>query len=1091
MSAEPVPSRQEPPPDDKAKKAEEDPKKKNDNEEDQSPLVVPNPDQSFISCDWDHLYEMLQDRNAAILEEKFGGADNLVRNIVQSNKEDGIDVATYDRRLAQFGPNILKKKEPVTFLEFIVDAFSDRVVQILTVAAIVSIILGVTVPNPHTGVVEYSTGWIEGLAICISVIVVVLTGSINNYQKAKKFEEMEKEQALKNLQVKRGGAEITILSDALTVGDLVHIEYGMELVMDGIVVDANDLKLNESSLTGEPDLVHKKPGMFVISGTTVEEGEGHVIVLAVGMRTQQGRSKQSLDQEVQDTPLQEHLEELADQIGYVGFAGAFILISALCIKEGILVSTQGKVLSGINFLNFILICITLIAVAIPEGLPLAVTIALAYSMKAMMQDNCMVRVLAACETMGAATAICSDKTGTLTTNEMTLVQALIAEEEVVLRGYEITPRPGATETDRNNIVMNTKPAVLTIFCESLAINSTARQTVRDGKQIWVGNKTDQGMIRFIQSMKYDYVAIRERYEGATRQYPFNSTKKRMTTLVREKDDAKTITAHIKGASEVILESSHKYMNKNGDILPITAELRANWNAIILDMATQGNRTIAISRQAPLNIDAAACAEDGFPPEEPELDDIVFLGVCGIQDPIRQEVPFAVQRCHDAGLVVRMVTGDNIHTAISISKKCNVYHADGFDMALEGPVFRRMAKDNRQEVLDLLPRLKILARSSPADKYLLVELLQELGEVVGVTGDGTNDAPALKLANVGLAMNDGTDIAKAASSMVLLDNNFASVANAIKWGRCVNDNIKRFLQFQLSINCAGVLLTIIGALASPTSKEPLGPVQLLWLNLIMDTLAALSLATESPHDGLMDYEPVYKEAPIITNKMRVFIVIHGAFQFAMIMAIQFVGHEWFRSIDEPGSCDRTFTSGLVNITKLVNNVNVTTPELRYEPQYYSCKVSCEKHGGLWKNPLCQQGRKHSTMIFNIFIWFQIFNVINARKLMGEVNPLEGVIDRSRNLIIIFTVIAGLQAIAVELLGEFIETVGLTGMEWLYCILFGMCELVLGVIVRLVQHAVQNSTPESVIAKKERLVALRETCHSLTVTTEPAASAEPTH
>ncbi|MDP2058583.1 MAG: HAD-IC family P-type ATPase, partial [Flavobacteriaceae bacterium] len=335
------------------------------------------------------------------------------------------------------------------------------------------------------------------------------------------------------------------------------------------------------------------------------------------------------------------------------------------------------------------------------------------------------------------------------------------------------------------------------------------------------------------------------------QFPFNSKKKRMTTVV--KDDFGATTVYCKGASEIILEACDRYLDREGNVCNLSDEKKELFMAIINDMANQGNRTIGIAYFELEHDDD----NNDLPTEEPD-DEMIFMGVMGIQDPIRQEVPAAVLQCQSAGVVVRMVTGDNINTAIAIAKKCNILREEGWDHAMTGEAFRKMYKEDKAALLELLPKLRVLARSSPQDKYILVGLLQELGEVVGVTGDGTNDAPALKLADVGFAMQIGTDIAKGASDMVLLDNNFASVVNAIRWGRAVNDNIRKFLQFQLSINVAGVLLTLIGSLASSTSKEPFNPVMLLWLNLIMDTMAALALATERPEEACLKRDPVFKQ-----------------------------------------------------------------------------------------------------------------------------------------------------------------------------------------------------------------------------------------
>jgi len=417
------------------------------------------------------------------------------------------------------------------------------------------------------------------------------------------------------------------------------------------------------------------------------------------------------------------------------------------------------------------------------------------------------------------------------------------------------------------------------------------------------------------------------------------------------------------------------------------------------------------------------------------------------------------------VTVRMVTGDNINTAIAIARKCGIMRNGTDDYAMTGPDFRAMYNDNKDQLIELLPRLRVLARSSPNDKYLLVGLLQDTaGEVVGVTGDGTNDAPALKLADVGFAMNTGTDIAKGAADMVLLDDNFATVIAAIKWGRTVNDNIKKFLQYQLAINLAGCFLTLVGALASKTSKEPIAPVQLLWLNLIMDTLAALSLATERPEEACLYRNPVYKQAPLITHRMFAFIFVHGGYQFTLTLLILFLGHRWFKTVDFPhlGCADPTLPAN--------NSASYPSPA----PTRDFCNNACIHVGGILSpevgTGVCLQGRVHSTMIFNTFILFQVFNSVNARKIYGEINCFEGLIDRSRPMIGVFLAIIVLQVIAVELFGDFMRTTGLSGMNWLICIGLAATELVVGLILRLVP--IRDYVPSEAEERQAREKARRE-------------------
>jgi Ca2+-transporting ATPase len=877
----------------------------------------------FVDTDWMKFKEMIERRNNAALAE-FGHVDGLA-TLFKTDLERGIDPATHQARVDQFGENVLTKKEPVTFLEFLGEAFQDQIVIILCFASAISIIFGMTLPNPHSGHVERSSGWIEGTAILISVMLVTGTSSINNYQKAKKFEEMERAQAIKQLQVFRGGKEITIESDKLVPGDVLIVETGMELSCDGVFIAGSGIKVNEAALTGEPDLIEKSPDEAIfISGTTIDEGNGRILVIAVGMGSFQGTLKEQLDVDSdEETPLQEHLGALADDIGKFGLGGAVILLIALSIKELILIGKDERDANATSFLNFFLIAITLIAVAIPEGLPLAVTISLAFSMKAMMKENCMVRVLASCETMGAATAICSDKTGTLTTNQMTVVQGFVMDHEFVIDGYGLAARNNQVQVCERSgdgvSVLVEKPGIsvenLDRFCYAIAVNSTARENFINDVLTWVGNKTEHGMLKWVKAMGRDYAELRKvAPPDCVRQYPFSSAKKRMTTII--KDNAGQLTAYFKGASEAILASADRCMDENGAIVELTDARRAVFDAVIVDMASQGNRTIGIAM--------ALCDFSEFPDDEPSVSS-VFMGVLGIQDPIRANVPRAVLDSESAGLTVRMVTGDNINTAIAIAKKCNIFKDDNFDTALTGEEFRTMYRDDKDKLVEMLPRIKILARSSPTDKHILVGLLQdEHGEVVGVTGDGTNDAPALKLADVGFAMNTGTDIARDASDMVLLDDNFATVVTAIRWGRAVNDNIKKFLQFQLAINCAGVGLTLVGSLASSTSKEPFTPVQLLWLNLIMDTLAAIALSTELPEDACLRRRPVFKQAPLITNRMRVFIASHGSFQFVLILLLLFLGQDWFSVIEDKELCKNgPFPDVPRNETTFNSTSNVTT------------------------------------------------------------------------------------------------------------------------------------------------------------------------
>lgn len=626
-----------------------------------------------------------------------------------------------------------------------------------------------------------------------------------------------------------------------------------------------------------------------------------------------------------------------------------------------------------------------------------------------------------------------------------MVQGVVCDEEFVIEGYGLAPRRADVVTfprDAPRLTVDVGRMVT-----ALAHNSTARQQVIDGRLQWVGNKTEHGLLGFVSLVQRDYVAIRNAVaEKDKKTFPFNSTKKRMTTLVTE---GGSTTAYVKGASEVVLAACTRYVDKSGAVVPLSAEMKGTYMEIITDMADQGNRTIGVAYYE---------SSGAFPEEEPESESMTLVGILGIQDPIRPEVPRAVAHCHTAGITVRMVTGDNINTAIAIAKKCGIYAENGWDKAMTGVDFRAMFNDDRAALLEIIPRLRILARSSPTDKHILVGLLQELGEVVGVTGDGTNDAPALKLSDVGFAMQDGTDVAKGAADMILMDNNFASVVNAVKWGRSVNDNIKKFLQFQLTINVGGVLLTVIGSLASQTNREPFTPVQLLWLNLIMDTLAALALATERPSDELLKHLPVFKQSPLVTNRMRLFIVMHSVIQIGIIFLHMFSSYSWMDTVE--GDCYGPFVNG-TNAT--VNAALVA--------QRSSCELFCSYQGGVFKSDrYCQQGDIHSTIIFNVFIWMQIFNIFNARILDDAMNPFHGVFTYSRALLGVFVIICLVQLFAVEVAGNFMQTTHLDWKRWLICIAFGAVEIAYGLLVRIIP--MDNDIPVNILEKWEHERKLQE-------------------
>jgi len=434
---------------------------------------------------------------------------------------------------------------------------------------------------------------------------------------------------------------------------------------------------------------------------------------------------------------------------------------------------------------------------------------------------------------------------------------------------------------------------------------------------------------------------------------------------------------------MLLPQCTQYLNAEGFRTDLKEKKREYLKSVIADMAMQGNRTLLLSY--------AERDSDEFPAQEPQEDNLCLICLVGIQDPIRPEVPAAVAQCQKAGIIVRMVTGDNKQTAVSIAEKCGIYQ-HGHGIAMEGKEFRKMAAEKPAELRAILPKLQILARSSPSDKNVLVDVIHKVGEVVAVTGDGTNDAPALKMADVGFAMKSGTDIARNASDMIILDDNFVSVVKATMWGRNVNDNIRKFLQFQVTVNIVGVLLTFIGAAFSAANKSPLTSVQLLWLNLIMDTLAALALATEQPSEEVLNRPPRPKSAPLISRRMWLNIAGQGVFM-------------------------------LVSMSLLLN--------------------SGAEYLGLEEN-----GKTHLTLVFNAFIMMQIFNEFNARKLYNEVNVFSGMLTKSLGHLGITVIMVGFQFFAVQFAGDWMNTVPLSVELWLVSVLIGALTLPLSFLLRLI-------------------------------------------
>jgi Ca2+-transporting ATPase len=895
----------------------------------------------------------------------------------------------------RFDRNVYPTKPMKNILKLWLEALGDTMLIILMVLAVVSIILGLAFPETPG---ERKYGWIEGVAIISAVFIVSSVTAINDYQKEKKFRELSKQSNEIEIKVIRGGKNVNVMIEDVLVGDLVELDSGDQVPADGLVVEAFDLRIDESVMTGEPDAIKKsiEDAPFLLSGCQVAEGCGKMLVTGVGVNSEWGKTLLKLtgDDEDDQTPLEEKLDGLAALIGKagVGFAVAtFLVLAAGWLITKIVNVTKGKdkfAWADISqVVRFAVIAVTIVVVAVPEGLPLAVTISLAYSVKKMMKDNNLVRHLAACETMGGATNICSDKTGTLTLNEMRVVKANIANTKY----YDGLPH----KSDLND-------SVLSLLSESISVNSKANLAppkVDSNKEYEVqGNKTEAAMLIMLKDMDVDYKQIRDHYELNDKYqvvYTFSSKMKRMGCII-ENDDKEYIL-HCKGASEIVLGLCTRYLNADGTTATLNDNKKKEFSDTIEELAKTGLRTLGIAYR---HVDRSN--EHEWHERDVMETDLTLISIVGIKDPLRKEVVDAVAQCKRSGIFVRMVTGDNILTAQHIARECGILDDDG--IAMEGPDFRKLEDD---EIDEILPRLQVLARSSPTDKYKLVKRLKDKGEVVAVTGDGTNDGPALKEADVGLSMGiAGTQIAKEASDIIIMDDNFSSIVKAVLWGRSIFENIRKFLQFQLTVNIVALVVTIVTALTSFILKgndgnnmePPLTAVQLLWVNLIMDTFAALALATEPPVPELLNRKPYGRTESLITKKMWVSIIGQAIYQLAVLLGLYYFGE----------------TIGIA------------------ENKEYN-----------------------RTVVFNAFVLCQAFNEFNCRKINFELNIFSK-LHKSIMFMLIFVVTIVAQALIVTFGGRFTQTVPLHWQQWLLCLGLGVLSIPFGYVIRLTSLAVLKLT-----------------------------------
>lgn len=943
-------------------------------------------------------------------------------------------------RLQAFRDNRLPEKKTKNILQLAWIAYNDKILILLTFAAIISLAVGLyqTFDKAQHQRGEARIEWVEGVAIIVAIVIVVVVGAINDWQKERQFVKLNKKKEDRFVKVIRSGKSIELSVYDVLVGDVMHLEPGDLIPVDGVFISGHNVKCDEASATGESDLLRKTPAAevykairenrntrkmdpFILSGSKVAEGVGTFLVTSVGVNSSFGKTMMALRDEVEATPLQVKLNTMAEYIAKLGGAAALLLFIVLflefCVK--LKDNSDSPAQKGQQFLNILIVTITIVVVAVPEGLPLAVTLTLAFATTRMMKENNLVRLLRSCETMGNATTICSDKTGTLTQNVMTVVTGTIGTKADFDEGASNRVKSEEQQADQTDETVKVAPGNATHTClsalhpevrtlleQSIVINSTAFEGDAEGKATFIGSKTETALLGFAR----DHLAmgsISEERSNANivQLVPFDSSRKCMAAVVRLTDGRYRM--YVKGASEILLASCTSIVR---DPLQGLASIQMDRQSqqtllrIITTYATRSLRTIGIifrdfESWPPKN--ARLLPDDKT---EVRFEDIfkhlTFLAVVGIQDPLRPGVAQAVKDCQTAGVTVRMVTGDNVLTAKAIAAECGIYNEKAGGKVMEGPAFRKLP---RVEMDRIIPKLQVLARSSPEDKRILVKRLKELGETVAVTGDGTNDAPALKMADVGFSMGiTGTEVAKEASAIILMDDNFSSIVKALMWGRAVNDAVKKFLQFQITVNITAVLLTFISAVASGTESSVLTAVQLLWVNLIMDTFAALALATDPPQPSIINRRPDPKSAPLITLNMWKMIIGQAVYQLAITLVLN------FRAVDIFG-----FTMVDGNLTDTLNADAIQVP----------------------------------TLVFNTFVWMQIFNQYNCRRLDNHFNIFEGVLQNPFFIIINIIMVGG-QVLIIFKGGAAFGVQQLGSVEWGISIILGALSIGWGMVLRLI-------------------------------------------
>ncbi|MBQ7361547.1 MAG: calcium-translocating P-type ATPase, PMCA-type [Bacteroidaceae bacterium] len=866
------------------------------------------------------------------------------------------------------GANILTPPEKVSLWKQFLEKFEDPIIRILLLAWLLSMIISAV----HCWGPEHAgfSAFLEPLGIFFAIVLASTIGFVFEVKAARAFDVLNTVNDNVQVTVKRDGKVQQVSRKDVVVGDIVLLNTGDEVPADGLLLETTSLQINESTLTGEPvvdkttveadfDSEATYPSNKAMRSTTVVDGYGTMVVELVGDATEYGKvHRGSLIDNNLDTPLQIQLKKLAGLISKAGYAVAFLTFALLTVK-GFLAMGEMNTMNIISeLLNNFMIAVTLIVVSVPEGLPMSVTLSLALSMNRMLKTNNLVRKMHACETMGAATVICTDKTGTLTQNRMQVHEVSF---------YSLAS--GMLDGSEQGVLIK----------EGIAVNSTANLNKEGGEVKTIGNPTEAALLLWLDAQGEDYAALRSEAVVVS-QLTFSTERKYMATVVDSPLLGKKIL-YVKGAPEIILSICETVRTEEGFV--DAAERRSSIEQQLLGYQNMAMRTLGFAYKILEKGDNDAPFVDG----RLKVDGLSFLGVAAISDPVRADVPDAVQTCLSAGVDVKIVTGDTPGTAREIGRQIGIWSADTpAESLITGPDFEALSDE---EAFKRVMGLKIMCRARPMDKQRLVRLLQENNAVVAVTGDGTNDAPALKAAQVGLSMGDGTSVAKEASDITIIDNSFGSITRAVMWGRSLYRNIQRFLLFQLTINVAACFIVMLGSLIG--SSSPLTITQMLWVNLIMDTFAAGALASLPPSWDVM------KERPRKSGENGDFIITKPMSRTIFIVAALFVAVQML-------------------VLYHFNIDGVLTP---YEQSWF----------------------------FTFFVMLQFWNMFNAKAFMTGRSAFSGIKDCGSFVFVAFVILIG-QYLIVTFGGEMFNVTPLSLHSWLVIIVITSPVLWIGELARII-------------------------------------------